>query len=473
MDSVLFPDTLLLTSAFAVLGLDLFRPRARRAAFLLAWAGPLLVFALLLLQTGHQEQIFWGGYAVNGRGFLFKQFFALAALFTILLTVPYFHTRRARPPICCQGEFHAIILFATCGMFLVVSAVDLLTLLVGMEIATIPLYALCGFRKGCPLASEAAAKYVIMGGISTAMAVFGYSLLYGGAGSLRFDAVLSFASRQPDSPLLLMAVLFILAGAGFKLALCPFHMWAPDVYQGAPLPVTAFLSVSSKATAVSFLAVLFFGPLAPLVTRLTPAFLLLAAITMTAGNLGAMKQTNLLRFMAYSSIAQAGYMLLAFVGRDAMAQTAAYYYLLVYGAANFVVFFIIAIVTRSDNEEVRALRGLSRNHPALAALLMLSMFSLAGIPPLAGFTGKFMLFAVAAREGYYWMVLFAALNSTISLYYYLLLIKEAYIVAPEQETTAVAATTVQTAALLPLAAAMLLFGILPSVTTLIRQIIPY
>ena len=468
MNQVLFPDILLLVSAFAVLGLDLFLPRARRAIFHLAWVVPLLVFALLL-QTGHQEQVFWGGYAVNGRGFLFKQFFALAALFTILLSAPYFRSRTARPPIAYQGEFYAIILLATCGMFLVVSAVDLLTLLVGMEIATIPLYALCGFRKGCPLASEAAAKYVIMGGISTAVAVFGYSFLYGCAGSLRFDAVLDFASRQPDSPMLLLGVLFILAGVGFKLALFPFHMWAPDVYQGAPLPVTAFLSVSSKATAVAFLAILFSGPLAPLTTRLASTLLFLAAVTMTVGNLGAMKQTNLLRFMAYSSIAQAGYIVLAFVGQSAMAQVAVYYYLLVYGAANFVVFFIIAAVTQGDNEELCALRGLSRNHPGLAALLMLAMFSLAGIPPLAGFTGKFMLFAVAAQEGYYWMVLFAALNSTISLYYYLLLIKEAYIVTPESETATVVITPLQMAGLLPLSAAMLLLGILPSVSNMIQK----
>ncbi|HIJ89697.1 MAG: NADH-quinone oxidoreductase subunit N [Desulfobulbaceae bacterium] len=471
MKTLLLPDLLLVFSAFATLGLDLFMPRSSKAPFHLAWAGALLVFFVLLFLPYDQHAIFWGGYEVNGRGLMYKQLFVLSAAFTILLSGSYFQSGNGRQPLAYQGEFCAIILLATFGMFTVVSATDLLTLLLGMELATIPLYALCAFRKGCPLASEASTKYIIMGSLSTAVAVFGYSFLYGCAGSLRFEAVLAYATQYPTSPLLLLGVILLLAAAGFKLTLFPFHMWAPDVYEGAPAPVTAFLSVSSKATAIAFLAVLVNGPLAPLHDQLQPAFLLLAAITMTVGNLGALKQRNLLRFMAYSSIAQAGYIVLAFAGQGAMAQTSIFYYLLVYAAANYATFFIIAVIGKSRSEELETLQGLGRQNPGLAAVLMLAMFSLAGIPPLAGFTGKFMLFATAAQSGFYGMVLFAALNSTVSLYYYLLIIKEAYITKPASPLPTLVMSSIQRASLIPLTGAMIFLGLLPSVSTAIQKIL--
>jgi NADH-quinone oxidoreductase subunit N len=497
MKVLLLPDILLLLTGFAALGVDLFLPRrAAGTSFHVAWTGALLVFIILLLLPYDQQALFLGGYEVNGRGLLFKQLFALSAVFTILLAGSYFQTgapRRplvyqeeflsmlllngsgpangsSRQPLAFQGEFCAIILFATFGMFTVVSATDLLTLLVGMELATIPLYGLCAFRKDCPLASEASTKYIIIGGLSTAISLFGYSFIYGAAGSLHFDAILAFAGENQSSSLLLLGALFVLAGAGFKLTLFPFHMWAPDVYQGAPAPVTAFLSVSSKATAVAFLLILLNGPLAPIHGHLQPAILLLAGITMTVGNLGALRQRNLLRFMAYSSIAQAGYIMVAFVSQSVLASSAIFYYLLVYTVANYAVFFIIAVVGRSRSEEMNSLQGLGKRNPVLGVVLMLAMFSLAGIPPLAGFTGKFMLFAAAAREGYHWMVLFAALNSTISLYYYLLLIKEAYITSPGLSLPAPGASPIQRFSLVPLTGAMLLLGLLPMFSTAIQNV---
>lgn len=493
MAILLLPEILLIALGFAVLGVDLFMPRRGTAAsFYLAWVGALLIFLVLLLLPYDQPTLFLGGYRVTGRGLLFKQLFVLSAVFTILLAGAYFRPKAAsgatgrgpagddsrtqesqsfRPPLVYRAEFNTLVLFATFGMFTVVSATDFLTLLVGMELATIPIYALCGFRKECPLASEASIKYVITGGLSTAVALFGYSFIYGAAGSLHFDAVFKYAAATPDSPLLLLGALFILAGAGFKLTLFPFHMWAPDVYEGAPAPVTAFLSVSSKATAAAFLLVLLSGPLAPIHHHLQPTILLLAGLTMTVGNLGALRQRNILRLMAYSSIAQAGYIVLAFVSRSVPADSAIFYYLLVYAAANYAVFFIVAIVGRGNSEELATLRGLGRQSPLLGAILMLAMFSLAGIPPLAGFTGKFMLFAAAAREGYYWMVAFAALNSTISLYYYLLFIREAYITAPANSSPPVALPAPpQIYSLAPLTVAMLLLGLAPAVSTAIMNI---
>ena len=468
----IFPlqDIVLLLLGFAVLAVDLFS-RNRAASFHTAWLGLAVVSLIICLQPHDRETLYLGTYLVDGFSLLFKQFFTLSALLTLLLARSYFTGRGdQKGPLANSGEFSVIIIFCTFGMFTVVSSRDLLTLFIGMELATIPLYVLSGFRKGDDQGAEAATKYIVMGSLSTCIGLFGYSFLYGRAGALTFDAVATYTASNTGDPLLHLGVVLILVATGFKLTLVPFHMWAPDVYEGAPTPVTAFLSVSSKATAVAFLLILFFGPLAPAVPNLQNMLLLLAGVTMTVGNLGAMRQNNLRRFMAYSSIAQAGYIVMALAGQAQLAKGAILYYLPVYAAANFAVFFIIAIVGRERGENFAALRGLGKQHPGLAAILMLCMFSLAGIPPLAGFTGKFMLFAAAAKQGFYGMVLFAALNSTVSLYYYLLIIKEAYIKEPENELGALEISLAQKSSLLPLTLAMLLLGVLPMLTTAIMGI---
>jgi NADH-quinone oxidoreductase subunit N len=310
-----------------------------------------------------------------------------------------------------------------------------------------------------------------MGALATGFAIFGYSLLYGCAGSLSFEAIAAYGSANRQDPMLGLGVLFVLAAIGFKLTLFPFHMWAPDVYEGASTPVTAFLSVSSKAAAVGFLVTLLYGPFAPLHGQLQLPILIVASFTMVVGNLGAMRQKNLRRFMAYSSIAQAGYILMAMAGFAPFAKSAIIYYLLVYAAANYATFFIISIVGRNQDETFSSLRGLAKQSPALGVALMLAMFSLAGIPPLAGFAGKFLLFASAAKEGFYFFVVFAALNSTISLYYYLLLVKEAYILQPAGEVQPLKVTFVQRSSIINLTMAMILLGLVPYFSSVIMQIV--
>jgi len=267
-----------------------------------------------------------------------------------------------------------------------------------------------------------------------------------------------------------MAVFFIFAAMGFKLTLFPFHMWAPDVYEGSPTPVTAVISVSSKATGIAFLLIIINGPLAPLHDFLKTPLLILAATTMTVGNLGALKQRNLRRFMAYSSIAQAGYIIMAMAGTEVSSYSSIIYYLFVYGASNYAAFFIIGIVGRQRAEVFASLRGMSVQSPLLAAILMLTMFSLGGIPPLAGFAGKFLLFGAAAEQGYYAMVIFAALNSTVSLYYYLLLVKEAYI-SDVPSLSPLTITVVQRSSLIVLTGAMVLLGLIPTYSTFIINVL--
>jgi NADH-quinone oxidoreductase subunit N len=475
MSALLFlPDLLLIGLGFVVFAIDLLNAHDRGGhhAFHATWIGLLFIFAVLLLLPYDRDILYFSSYRIYGLGLLFRQVFTLSALCTVLLSQSYFVDNGNRRGILInRGEFYGIIIFCTVGMFTVVSATELLTLFIGMELATIPLYVLSAYQKGDARAAEASTKFIIMGALATGFAIFGYSLLYGCAGSLHFAAIAAFAAAHPHDPMLGLAVLFVLAGIGFKLTLFPFHMWAPDVYEGASTPVTAFLSVSSKAAAVGFLVSLLYGPFAPLHSQLRFPVLIAACFTMTVGNLGAMRQKNLRRFMAYSSIAQAGYILMAMAGIASFARAAIIYYLLVYAAANYATFFIISIVGRRQQETLASLRGLAKQSPALGIVLMLAMFSLAGIPPLAGFTGKFLLFASAAQGGYYFFVVFAALNSTISLYYYLLLLKEAYILQPAGENPPLQISFVQRSSILNLTMAMVLLGIVPFFSSAIMRIV--
>jgi NADH-quinone oxidoreductase subunit N len=471
--TLLFPDFMLLILAAIVLAIDLIQNRPLSpTSFHLCWTGLLIIFLVLIALPYDQETIYLGTYKVNGTSLLFRQVFVLSGLCTVLLSRTYFSPGgNARGSLRYRNEFYFIVLLCTFGMFSVVSATNLLTLFIGMELATIPLYVLSGYQKEDSLSVEASTKYIIMGSLSTGFLLYGYSFLYGCAGSLSFEAIFTFAQNSPSDPLLRLGVLFVLAAIGFKLTIFPFHMWSPDVYDGSPTPVTAFISVSSKAVAIAFLLILVYGPLLPLHNYLRPILLLLAGATMTVGNLGALKQKRLRRFMAYSSIAQAGYIIMAMAGEARAAFSSITYYLFVYAAANYAIFFFISIVGREGNEEFKSLQGLGRQNPVLAAVLMLTLFSLGGIPPLAGFMGKFLLFAAAAQQGYYSMVIFAALNSTISLYYYLLLVKEAYIVQPSIISRPLVTDQLQRATLLLLTSAMILIGLLPMVSSNIMSVV--
>jgi len=433
------PELLMLGACFAVLGVDMARPGgasragAPGASFHVAWAGLALVLAALVFLPGGigSGGARLGGYAATAQAGLWKQIFAAAALATVLLSRPYFLAGgSARGMLTRPGAYYGLLALCTSGMFALVSARDLLTFYLGLELATLPLYALAAFQPGDSGSAEAGAKYILFGGLSSALSLFGLSFLYGAAGGLGLDALAQAAEAAPDDALLLAGTCFLLGGLGFKLSMAPLHMWAPDVYEGAPTPVMAFLSVGSKAAAVGALAALFFGPLDPLRGRLDAFFAAAAVLTMTVGNLGAMRQRGLRRFIAYSSIAQAGYMLVALAGDGAAARAALLFNLAVYGATGFALYFVMSLVGRARPETLDSLRGLSRRSPGLAALLALSMFSLAGIPPLAGFLGKFLIFSSAAREGEYALVVAALANAVASFYYYMRPVKEAYLAEP-------------------------------------------
>ena len=416
-------DCIFILLPFAVLAVGLFSKKnsiilanACSAALFLLYA----VFSVYGFENGklNASLITWN---VNGFGILIRELLLLSFFFASILSNNY--NLKNKP------EFLSAMLFVAVGGMLVVSASELLSLFIGLELATMPMYFLVAWNKSSVKGSEAALKYALMGSIATAVLMFGISYLYGFAGSLVYadiyEAVRNTASA--DAKLLLAAVVFIVIGIGFKLTLFPFHTWAPDVYEGAPTPITAYLSVSSKAVALVFLAVLIYGPLADLGFIFQLIFSLLAMATIFIGNLGALKQSRLRRFMAYSSIAQAGYILIGLCGSERLGISSFVYYLFLYAFSNYLMFFLISIVGKSRPESFDSLAGLSRQNPLLAVLFAISAFSLAGIPPLAGFIGKWMVFASAASVGNYALVGFAAINSVIALYYYLQIVKAAWV----------------------------------------------
>ena len=469
------PDRALRAWGFLVLAADL-AGEEKPLPFHMAWAGLFLVAILALGAAGAGERGLgaFAGYAADPGRAAWKLIFALAGLGAVLLSRPYLfaagHARGTpaafRGPLGRPGAFLGLMVLCVQGMFALVSATDLLVFYLGLELATLPIFALAAFRPNDEASAEAGAKYVLMGGFSSALTLFGISFLYGVSGSLGFDALAHAAAVAPSEPLLWGGLVFLLGGLGFKLAMAPLHMWAPDVYQGAPTPVAAFLSVASKAAAVAALAALLLGPLDPVRPGLAGFLMAAAVLSMILGNLGAMRQTDLRRFVAYSSIAQAGFMLVALVGDAGAARLGLRYNLLAYGATNFALFFVISVIGAEGPENVPALRGLSRRHPGLAALLALAMFSLAGVPPLAGFLGKFLLFNAAAQAGHYLLLGLAMANAMVSFYYYMRLVKEAYMAdadtADGAARPALALGAVRTVALWGLAAALIVLGLCPA-----------
>jgi len=458
MSPFIILDCIFILLPFLVLGVGLLSTRyssifanASSAALFFLYAG----FSLCGLE-GEKISVSLLTWSVNGFGILVRELLLLSFFFASVLSNSY-NLRN-------KSEFLSAMLFVAVGGMLVASANELLSLFIGLELATMPMYFLVAWNKLSSKGSEAALKYVLMGSIATATLLFGMGYLYGFAGSLAYADIANAMYNVDfgtDLELLLIAVAFIVMGVGFKLTLFPFHTWAPDVYEGAPTPITAYLSVTSKAVALVFLGVLVYGPLAEagLVFRLI--FSVLAIATIFIGNLGALKQSRLRRFMAYSSIAQAGYILIGLCGDARLGVSSFVYYLFLYAFSNYLMFFLIGIIGKNRMESFASLSGLSKQNPLLAVLFAVSAFSLAGIPPLAGFIGKWMVFASAASVGNYALVGFAAINSVIALYYYLQIVKAAWVNDVDENLPPVQVYAWQKISLAVLGVAVLFLGIAP------------
>jgi NADH-quinone oxidoreductase subunit N len=385
----------------------------------------LLLFALVTAAgflPATEGSLFGGMYQASRLTATMKNILNIAMLVVLLQSARWLLTEENHG----KTSEYFILLFSTLiGMNFMISAGDFLMFYIGLELATIPATVLVAFDKTRNTSAEAGIKFIFSSALSSGILLLGLSFIYGTTGSIYFDDVLAaFGSNS----LQLLGFIFLVAGMGFKISLVPFHFWAADVYEGAPVNITSYLSVLSKGAAVFIFAILLFKVFANLKDTWETLLYVLSVATMTIANLFAIRQDNLKRFMAFSSIAQAGFILLGIMGADQAGMTAVVYFMLVYVFTNLAAFGVISSIShQTGHETITSYKGLYRTNPLLSLTMMLALFSLAGIPPVAGFFGKFFLFTAAASKGYYILVLIAVLNATVSLYYYLRVIKAMFI----------------------------------------------
>lgn len=332
---------------------------------------------------------------------------------------------RSESTVHKRGEFVFLLLSTLLGMYFMVSAGNFLFFYIGLETASIPLATLVAFDKFKSKSAEAGAKYILNAVFASGLSLYGLSLIYGTTGTLYFEDI---PAAITGAPLQIMAFVFFVVGLFFKMSLVPFHQWTPDVYEGAPTSVTSYLSVISKGAAAFVLMTILIKVFAPIAAQWQGILYGVIIVTITLANLFAIRQKNLKRFLAYSSISQAGYIVLGIIGGSAMGMTSLVYYILVYMVSNLAAFGVIAAIeNKTGKVTMEDYNGLYSTNPRLTLVMTLAMFSLAGIPPFAGFFSKFFIFAAAAEQGYYILVLIALINTIISLYYYLLVVKAMFI----------------------------------------------
>lgn len=348
------------------------------------------------------------------------------------------------------------LFFATLGMMALVSATELLTLYVSLELSAYALYVIAALQRRERMGSEVAAKYVLYGAAASAISLYGISLIYGSAGSTYLSAIM----QTTMSPVFAVGILLALCGVFFKLAVFPFHAWAPDTYEGAPHEAVAFIGTASKVAAVGLLVriVLFAAPAGEAITI---ALLVLSVLSMTIGNLAAIRQHDLKRLLAWSTVAHAGYLLIGLSTMSTVGVASGLFYVVTYVPIVFAPFVVVCVLGRDGSNPTKAsIAGLYQRSPLLAFTLLVGMFGLAGIPPTAGFVGKWFLFSAAIEKGFYWLVIVAALNATVSLYYYLLIVKEAYL-TPGTDASEVRMSGAAQAAACVVVVAAIAFGSFP------------
>jgi NADH-quinone oxidoreductase subunit N len=376
----------------------------------------------------HELTAFQGSLIIDGFALFFNWIFLIATVVVAIVSYRYLEIEGEH-----HGEYYALILFAQSGMFFLAAGADLITLFIGLELMALCFYVMVGFLRGERRSNEAALKYLLLGAFSSGFLAYGFSVMYGISGSTRLgDVASAFASRDPWDPFILLAVATTSVGLLFKIAAAPFHMWAPDAYEGAPTTVTAYLSVASKAASFAFLVRVFMGPLATSRPVWEPLLAAVAVATMTFGNLAAISQNNIKRLLAYSSISHAGYMLLGLIAGNRTGLNGIAVYVLVYTFMNLGAFLVVVAMRRKGiaGEDVDDLAGLMHKSPGYALLMLVFLLSLAGLPPTAGFLGKYYIFLSLVETGHYTLAVVATLYVAVAIYYYFRIVKSMFI--PEQ-----------------------------------------
>ncbi len=424
----ILPEIGLVVLAALVLVLDLvWRGPIRRTMGWVTAAGLMvvLVLAVLFARPGADAQLIFGGMLrLDGTAFVFRLVFLIGAALTALFMADH-------SPEGQHGEFYTLMIVATLGMNLMASSADLIMLYLAIETTSLPLYVLAGSMTRDPNSTEAGIKYFLFGALTSAIMLYGFSLLYGFSGTTSLYAMAG--QFQTNNVWVLAAIVLILVGFGFKVSAVPFHSWAPDVYQGAPTPVAGFLSTASKAAGFAVLMRVMAAAFPSLSVSWTTLVAILSAASMIVGNVLALVQKNIKRLLAYSSIAQAGYILLGVAAASDFGYAGATFYLLSYLVTNLAAFGIVALVGRSlGSDELVAYTGLHRRSPGLAMALLVAMLSLGGIPPLSGFVGKLLVIGAAVQSGAIWLAFIAVVTSVVVLFYYLTVIKIAFVGKPAE-----------------------------------------
>ncbi len=365
-----------------------------------------------------------------------------------------------------HGEYYALIAFATLGMIFMAAANDLMMIFIGLELMSIPLYILAGFRKNRFESNEAGLKYFLLGAFASGFLLYGMALIYGTTGTTNLSEIGTYLLGSPvtSTPLFIIGSLLLLVGFAFKVSLVPFHMWTPDAYEGAPTTATAFMSAGAKAAGFAGLLRVGMGALPGVMPDWTHLLTVLAILTMTIGNVTAILQSNLKRMLAYSSIAHAGYVLLGVIAGGTDGYSAVLFYLAVYSVMNLGAFGVVSLMGRGTDERVRVqdMAGVGFRRPWMGAAMAVFMLGLAGIPPTAGFLGKFYLFRSALAEGHLMLVIVAVLNSVIAVYYYLRPVVVMYMTQPEGESLEISPAIPATIALVSLVALTFALGVAPT-----------
>lgn len=461
MIRAILPEIGLVVLALIVLAYDLiWRDEQRRGLGWLTAGGLTIIFILTLVfgRPGEESELVWGGMLrYDWLGFSFALLFLFGAAITCLFAMEI-------KPLGQRGEFYLLLLISTMGMTLMASSADLIMLFLAIEVTSIPLYILAGFYKNDNKSSESGYKYFLFGALTSAIMLYGFSLLFGFTGTTNlYEITEKVVTGDLTLTLALGTLILVMVGFGFKISAVPFHFWAPDVYEGAPTPVAGFLSTASKAAGFAVLMRVLLTAYAD--PEVIPYWVVvisaLSVFTMTLGNGIAIAQTNIKRLLAYSSIAHAGYALIGVAALSELGFTSVVFYLVVYLVTNLAAFGIVAAFWRiSGSDEISDYAALSRRSPALALVMLVTFLSLAGMPPFGGFVAKFFVFAAAVKTGLAWLAIIGVLNAIVGLYYYLIVLKVVYLYRSEDEDKPVPLTRPYTLGLTILVIGIIVLGVL-------------
>ncbi len=450
------PEIIMACAACALLMMELFVHRKD----IIAAAGVIAAAAVMFSLQGSMGTAFNGMVVNDGYAIFFKVTFLVSLILSTMISVRFIEIVKSN-----FGEYYSLLLFSTLGMMVMASAGDLIVLYLGLELMALSTYVLAGFIRWQKRSNEAALKYFLLGAFASAILLYGISLSYGYTGTTDIRGIATYLAfhRGAESPMLLLGLGMLVSAFCFKVAAVPFHMWAPDVYEGAPTSITAFMSVGPKAAGFAVMGRVLMIAFASMKVEWAAILVPLCIATMAVGNVIALSQTNIKRMLAYSSIAHAGYALVGVVAATAEGMSAVLFYMMAYAFMNIGAFALVILLGRDGvkGESIYDFQGLSKTHPVSAALMLIFMFSLTGIPPTAGFMGKFYIFMAAVNAGYTPLVLVAVVFSAISAFFYLRIVMLMYMNEPK-ETVELAPSSGLSVAIGLATAGVLLIGILPS-----------